>query len=165
MNYVPLPELSKAIADGALCASRAVSAMCRFFPWPPRMHEGVIEQSGSAFVFLDRSAVENSTMAKWMARFPSDKALEYTSYFAIHNPGFANALNRSTVSTVFLFIVDKEPGSDRIIPRSLFMSDKASIVTLTTQRSAELAAELNSGDDEWIPPDDFSPSQQFKLIE
>ena len=163
INYVPMPELAKALSEGALCSTRAIAALCRHLPWSPRLHEGVVELSGSAFVFLERKPVEGSTLAKWRARFAEEKELEYTSYFAIHTPGFAQSLQRSTVSTVFVMMVDRE--GDRIIPRSLLMSDKASVMSLTAQRFQELAGELNAGQGEWIPPEDFAPAHQFKLLE
>ncbi|MBY0517031.1 MAG: hypothetical protein K2P81_08995 [Bacteriovoracaceae bacterium] len=158
VSSLDIPGLFEKVKTEGTCSSMNAARLCRHFPWKTRRNEGAIDRGAIAFVFLQAPPSDEPALNGWISKFSPDKRLEYTSYFAVAQPDFITALEKTPY--VSLYVVTLETSGGKTSPTSVLLIGKG---TLSASRNQypELAAELNSSQGEWIPPETFAPQYEF----
>ena len=152
------------LAKEGMCHDSASARICRQLHWIPTKDEGVINHAGAAYVFIKRSSFESQYPgSNWKEKVPEDMAYKYYSFLLVARSSFVAALNSSNLPIVYIFFLEGE--GDQYKPKSIFLAASQDLMTFAINHEESIQKDMGKAITEWIPPDDYEKTFQFKLIE
>jgi hypothetical protein len=95
-------------------------------------------------------------------KFPEEKTLEYVSYLIAMRSQVSQAMSLSSMGGLYILVLEGE--NEELKPKSIFFTSQSLIEAQAAAHEQGIAEELKKPTTEWIPPDDYDKSFQFKLI-
>ncbi len=164
ITYMNAPKLLEKLKNQGLCRTSKAARICRILPWLPSKDEGAIEVDVNAYIFIKASSLDKTyPMSDWIQKIPDSKKYEYVSYFLAMRPSVAETMNANSIGGLYILILDGE--GDNMKPKSVFLASGHSIGQQAFASQTTIEEELRKTLTEWIPPDDYEKSYQFKIIE
>ncbi len=152
------------LAKEGMCHDSASARVCRQLHWVPTKDEGVVNHSGAAYVFMKLSNFESAYPgSNWKEKVPTEKAYQYYSFLLAARRSFAAALISSNLPIVYIFFLEGE--GDQYKPKSIFLAASQDLLSFAINHEESIQKDMAKPISEWIPPDDFEKTFQFKLIE
>jgi len=146
-----------------LCSSSASARLCRALPWIPSKNEGALEVEGNVYLFLNAANLSTTyPMSSWVDKIPEEKTFEYVSYLLAMRSQVAQALSLSSIGGLYILILEGE--KDELKPRSIFFTSQSLIESQAASHEQTISEDLKKPITEWIPPEEYDKSFQFKLI-
>ena len=102
-------------------------------------------------------------MSSWVDKFPEEKTFQYVSYLIAMRSQVSQAMSLSSMGNLYILILEGE--NEELKPKSIFLTNQSLIEAQAAAHEQSIAEELKKPITEWIPPDDYDKSFQFKLIE
>lgn len=157
------PKLLENLKTQGLCRTSKAARMCRILPWLPSKDEGAIESDVNVYVFLKASSLKSTyPMNSWIQKFPESKVYEYVSYVLAMRRSVADTMNANAIGGLYILILDGE--GENLKPKSVFLATAQALSEQAFGQETSLEDDLQKTLTEWIPPDNYDKSFQFKLI-
>lgn len=157
-------QVISTLASKGLCSSSASARFCRALPWIPSKNEGAIELNGHIYLFLNAANLKTTYPTnEWVEKIPEEKTFEYISYILAMRNDVSESMYVSSIVGLYVMVMEGE--GESLKPKSIFLADSGAIKEQATLHEKTIKEELLKPITEWIPPDDFDKSYQFKLIE
>lgn len=163
LTHMNAPKLLENLKNQGLCRTPKAARVCRILPWLPSKDEGAIELDVNIYVFLKASSLDSTyPMNEWIKKIPEEKKYQYVSYILAMRSTVAETLSAHSIGGLYILILDGE--GQNLKPKSVFLATANAISQQAFASEIGLEEELKKTLTEWIPPDDYDKSFQFKLI-